>query len=310
MPQRRVLFAIRDPAARSQPGLLKALQVARALGASLELFHALTDSVIVAPGPYEFDAVDKLRERAEEQARVPLARLCTVAQKHRVEAHASVEWDRPAHEAVMRRAQEIDADLIIAECHPGARHRPWLLHLTEWELLRNSPMPVLLLKNPKPYRRPRLLAAVDPAHAHAKPLALDSRILAVSGELGQALRGSLHVMHANYPSIVGPDVRAAAGKAASTWSMLTFEELKTQEREAFEEFRASAGIPRTRAHLVDGNPVTAIPRTAKKLGAAIVAMGVVSRSALERMFIGNTAERVLGELPCDVLVIKPAKVGA
>jgi universal stress protein E len=310
MPQRRVLFAIRDPAARSQPGLLKAIQVARALGASIELFHALTDSVIVAPGPYEFDAVDKLRERAEEQARVPLARLCTVAQKHRVEAHSSVEWDRPAHEAVMRRAQEIGADLIIAECHPGARHRPWLLHLTEWELLRNSPLPVLLLKNPKPYRRPRLLAAVDPAHAHGKPLALDSRILAVAGELGQALRGSLHLMHANYPSIVGPDVRAAAGRAASTWSTLTFEELKTREREAFEEFRAGAGIPRTRAHLVDGNPATAIPRTAKKLGAAIVAMGVVSRSALERMFIGNTAERVLGELACDVLVIKPVKAAS
>jgi universal stress protein E len=307
MPQRRVLFAIRDPAARTQPGLLKAVQVARALGASLELFHALTDTVIVAPGPYEYDAVDSLRERIEEQARVPLARHCAVARKHGVDAASSVEWDRPAHEAIMKRAQAIGAELIIAECHPGARHRPWLLHLTEWELLRNSPLPVLLLKNPKPYRRPRLLAAVDPAHAHGKPLALDARILTVAGELGQALRGSLHVMHANYPSIVGPDVRAAASKAASAWATLSFEELKNLERQAFEEFRTSAGIPRTRAHLVEGNPAAAIPKLAKKLDAAIVAMGAISRSALERMFIGNTAERLLGELPCDVLVIKPAK---
>ena len=38
-----------NPQSRSpaQPGLAKAIQVARALGASLELFHALTDAVFI-----------------------------------------------------------------------------------------------------------------------------------------------------------------------------------------------------------------------------------------------------------------------
>ena len=34
-------------------------------------------------------------------------------------------------------------------------------------------------------------------------------------------------------------------------------------------------------------------------------MGALSRSGLMRMLIGNTAERILGSLDCDVLVIKP-----
>jgi hypothetical protein len=34
-------------------------------------------------------------------------------------------------------------------------------------------------------------------------------------------------------------------------------------------------------------------------------MGAVSRSGLKRVFIGNTAERVLNQLRCDVLVVKP-----
>jgi hypothetical protein len=33
-------------------------------------------------------------------------------------------------------------------------------------------------------------------------------------------------------------------------------------------------------------------------------MGAVSRSGLKRVFIGNTAERVLESLTCDVLVVK------
>jgi hypothetical protein len=34
-------------------------------------------------------------------------------------------------------------------------------------------------------------------------------------------------------------------------------------------------------------------------------MGAISRSGYKRLLIGNTAERILDELTCDVLVIKP-----
>jgi universal stress protein E len=300
---RRIVFAVRNPTAASQPGLAKAIQVARAFGASLELFHALTDAVFIELGRFDDNSLDRLRERVEGEARIPLVRMCELARKHGVTASHAVEWDYPAHEAIVRRAVEAGADLIIAECHHGARTRPWLMHLTDWELLRLSPVPVLLLKNGKPYRRPLTLAAVDPAHAHAKPAQLDTRILAAAAELSKGLRGTLHMMHSNYPSIVG-----LAPAVSHSWSTLSYEDLQEQERQAFETFRANAAVPRTRAHLVEGNPVREIPRLADKLGAAIVVMGALSRSGLERVFIGNTAERVLGSLNCDVLVVKPEKI--
>ena len=167
---------------------------------------------------------------------------------------------------------------------------------------------MLLLKSGKPYHRPLVLAAVDPAHAHAKPGELDNRIVTSAAALGKGLRGALHIMHANYPSIVGLAIDTAAKRAATSWSTLSYEELKEQERQAFEDFRASAALPRARAHLVDGNPAIAIPRQANKLRAGIVVMGALSRSGLQRMFIGNTAERILGSLACDVLVVKPGEI--
>lgn len=307
MTARRVLFAIRNPEAPRQPGMAKAIQVARALGASLELFHAICDPIFIElarPRPAD-DSVDRLRERIEGEVGIPLVRLCEAARRHGVEATSSVEWDYPPHEAIVRRAEALGAELIIAECHKGGRTRPWLIHLTDWELLRLSPVPVLLIRNGKPYHRPLTLAAVDPAHAHAKPTRLDARIVAAASELSKGLRGTLHLGHANYPSIVGlgPPVRR-------TWSTLTYDELLEQERAAFETFRAEAGVPRTRAHLVEGNPATQLPRLARKLGADIVVMGALSRSGLGRVFIGNTAERVLGALHCDVLVVKPEDFAA
>jgi hypothetical protein len=41
-------------------------------------------------------------------------------------------------------------------------------------------------------------------------------------------------------------------------------------------------------------------------GSAIVVMGAISRSGYKRLLIGNTAERILDDLTCDILVIKPA----
>ena len=38
----------------------------------------------------------------------------------------------------------------------------------------------------------------------------------------------------------------------------------------------------------------------------VLVMGAVSRSGLARLMIGNTAERAIDALPCDVLVVKPA----
>lgn len=310
MTDKRVLFAVRNPEAREQPGLAKAIQVARALGASLELFHALTDAVIVDLGQADDDAITRLRTRVEAEAREPLARLCEVARKHGVAADCSVTWDYRPHEAIVRRALALRVELIIAECHKGARTRPWLMHLTDWELLRTSPMPVLLIKSGKPYRRPRILAAVDPSHSHAKPLGLDEHIVSTAGELAKGLRGTLHILHAGFPSVVGVNVQVAAKKASTSWSMLSLEELEQQEREVFEAFRANTGVPRTRAHFVSGSPATEIPRFAGKLRADIVAMGALSRSGLERIFIGNTAERILGAVASDVLVMKPEGLAA
>src|SRR5690349_2087243 len=100
MTDKCVLFAIRNPEARQQLGLAKAIQVARALGASLELFHGLTDTLVIDLSQADDGALARLRTRVEAEARAPLARLCEAARKHGVTADCSVEWDARPHEAI------------------------------------------------------------------------------------------------------------------------------------------------------------------------------------------------------------------
>jgi len=60
-----------------------------------------------------------------------------------------------------------------------------------------------------------------------------------------------------------------------------------------------------RVRLEQGSASEALPRVAENLGASVLVMGAVSRSRLQEIFLGSTAERVLERVGCDVLVVKP-----
>jgi len=305
-PIRRILVGIKDPGARSLPAVAKAVQLAEATGAELALFHAIAVPVAAEPYLYAEGGFRNFERDVRQKHVDQLERLADrLRRRHRkLKLRVDADWDYPIHEAIVRQARKIKADLVVAEAHVGRRLLPWLLRLTDWELLRSSPVPVLIVKSNRAWRRPRLLAPIDPAHAYAKPAGLDAEILKAGQQLSTALRGTLHVMHAFLPMASGttPFIGASEEAISRIASSATAEASK-----AFERALRSSEVPRKRRHLVRGVPSEAIPRTARALRADIVVMGAISRSALKRIAIGNTAERVLGDLPCDVLVVKPAR---
>jgi universal stress protein E len=63
-------------------------------------------------------------------------------------------------------------------------------------------------------------------------------------------------------------------------------------------------VPPSNVHLDVGGPAAVLPRAVGALGADIVAMGAISRSGLQRIFIGSTAEDVLERLPCDAFIVR------
>jgi len=299
---RRILVAIKNPAARQQPAVRKAAQLAKALDARLELFHAISS-------PVYLDAFVAQGMTLQQTRRQQGDRLTALLEKHAAGLRADglvvdvkCEWDYPAFEAVIRRAVRTRAGLIVAERHAHRHVLPWLLRFNDWELLRRSPLPVLLVKRPQPWRKPAVLAAIDPSHSYAKPARLDAQILEMASEVSTALGGQLHVAHA-FPGVPIPVDLFAIPVATARGIELE------AAREARRKFAAQVDgsvASRARRHFVTGQAIDAIPLLVRRQRAGLVVMGAVSRSGLRRLVIGDTAEQLLDALPCDVLVIKPA----
>ena len=301
---RRILVAVKDPWARSLPAVAKAVQLARAFGARLELFHSMSDPVYIDVAQVHGQDLASLESDQRKQV---LARLGLIAERlgrRGLTPEVSVEWDFPPHEAVIRAARTFESDLIVAERHPTSHHLPWILHFTDVELLRCSPVPVLLVKTRAPYIRPKILAAIDPGHTFAKPLALDAEILRYGAAVARGLRGALHAVYAFEPLPTG----ALNGAYLSgDWIMELEDITKKRARTALDRSLRAVKIPPSRQHLIPRHPIDAIEQAAGAIGSDIVVMGAISRSGLKRLLLGNTAEKVLDRLPCDLLIVKPRR---
>lgn len=300
-PIRRLLVAVKDPMAQPLPAVAKAIQLARAFGAELEFFHTLDTSLYV--DMLDMEETRLLPPAADERAQFlqRLERIAARARLHGVKVTVAAEWDYPVPEAIVRRAATIDADLIVAECHLGRHIAAGLRGLADRELVRLSPVPVLLVKERRPYYRPTVLAAVDPGHTFSKPVKLDEEILRLGAAVAGALRGKLHAVHA----CASAPANFAMIDAATAARFPPLETTAANRR--FEQLLAQSDVPPARRHLLAGCPSDGVRLTARHLHSAIVVMGAISRSGLKGVFIGNTAERLLGQLPCDLLVVKPAQ---
>ena len=303
---RHILLAIHDLKRAPRGALRKAGALARAAGATLELFHAIDEPDPGASWPETATAEFVTRRRAAiaSHCQRRLERLAGAESLRRLRVRCTSSWDYPAHEAIVRRALASRADLVIAATRhhvPGAR---LLLRNTDWELIRHCPVPLLLVKSARDYRRPVILTAVDPFHAHARPADLDARLLAAGASCARLLHGTLHVFHAYMPLV------NVAMMPVSTAPLLTVppeveEAHGRQIAREIDRLAAGAGVPRARRHIYMGDVADELTAAARATRAGVVVMGAVSRSALKRLFIGNAAERVLDALECDVLIVKP-----
>jgi len=61
--------------------------------------------------------------------------------------------------------------------------------------------------------------------------------------------------------------------------------------------------------MVRGNAYIEIARYAREMGIDVIVMGSHGLSGLEHVLFGSTAERVLRESPCNVLIVKKGAAG-
>jgi universal stress protein E len=301
------ILAVIDPTVDVQVGARKAVRLARAYNASLELFACDFAPALTAAPFFDTDHLRQLRERLLAERTHTLETLAAGLRTDGLEVTTHAHWDHPLHEGILRRVEEFAPDLVVKETHYHPPVRRALFSNTDWHLIRACPVPLLLARQADWPERPVVMAALDPDHRHSKPVALDTDILAAARLVAGALDGTVEIVHAFFPAALLAATTGMAGApmaADVTWTDL-LEAERARVTAALHETVEAAGMTASAVRVLQGSAAEALPRHAELAGAAMLVMGAVTRGRLRERLIGSTAERVLDRLSCDVLVVKP-----
>jgi universal stress protein E len=304
MDGRRILVVV-DPTAERQPAVERAAWLARSMECGLELFICHYDQYLSGERFFDSPGLQKARRDAIDAMLERLGTLAEPLAADGLDVITDAVWDTPLDEGIVRKALSSTPTLLLKDTHYHHALKRSLFSNTDWNLIRNCPTPLWLVKPQSPDQGFPIIAAVDPLHEHDKPTTLDHAIMHHAANLATRCKSELHVFHSFDPA---PAIAGAATSIATPISMpadtITEEALKVH-REALDDLAITYALPPQRVHLERGPARDLLPELAAQQHAGLVVMGAVARGTLRRFFIGSTAEQVLDRLPCDVLIIKP-----
>jgi universal stress protein E len=302
------ILVIVDPTATEHPAVEKAALLAEKFRARLELYACETKESRAARYATHLqqggsaDFVAHIRAVIEAVAQ-PL-------RQRGLDVTTEAAFGDPLYAKLLERTKTTCADLVVKDTHHHSILRRTLITNTDWHLIRGCPVPLLLTKPKKWAAAPVVAAAVDPGHVNDKPVVLDNRILDWAREFRDRLEGSLHVVHAYLPAVLVAEAASGMPAMMSTLTPKLLEEEQQRALERVAELVSPYGVAPENITVEMGVASEVLPRFAERIGADILAMGAISRSGLQRILIGSTAERVLEYVPCDILVIKPPDFAA
>ncbi len=301
----RNILVLLEPGAESQPAFDAAMVLAKRFDSRLELLIAVFQDLHVAYFEPMTATLQEFHDSVMAGHRALLERYVQRAAEEGVSALGEALWGTPFHEIVLARVVATRPDLVVKHSVYHNRIERTLFTGSDWHLIRDCPVPLLLVKDASRLAGARILACVDPMHTHDKPAALDQQLLGRGALLAHRLQGELHAVNVfSIPAPIGVVGDAYIAAAA----MPPVEESVAAARKAFESLVQQHGIAAGRAHFRVGVASRDIVAQARDIDTGLVVMGAVSRRRLERWFVGSTAESVLDRLPCNVWVEKPASV--
>jgi universal stress protein E len=306
----RQVLTIIDPSTRAQPCVNKAARLARSYGADLELF--------ICDNSPEFRARRHLKEQlyeaalAERRARheAQLESLAGPLRQQGLRVATDVAFEDSLHTGILEKVRVQRADIVVKDTHYHGPIRRAFFTNTDWHLIRECPMPLLLTK-PAVWRSVvRFVAAVDPGHEDDKPATLDRELIAMTEQLASSVHGDARAVHVFDPiPLFAVTLPGTAEGIGTGWASAEYvETFRSAHQHSFNELIAEFPAFAGHADFLEGAPPVALPDYVAEKDIDVMVLGAVARSGWQRLLVGSTAERLLDRLPCDVLVVKPRKL--
>jgi universal stress protein E len=246
-----------------------------------------------------------LQDFAIEERMKDLKGLLDPIRREDVQVEAKALCGTPFLE-IIRQVLREKHDLVMMTESPADGLKGMFIGGTAMRLMRKCPCPVWVVKSTQSGTFGRILAAVDPSSSDEERNALNVRIMDLATSLARLERSELHILHA-WTRFSEKTLRAGPARLPEQ----EVERIIAEGRRSHQELlgnllnRYPLDDQKHHIYLVEGEAAPVIRELAESKGIDLIVMGTVCRTGFRGFFIGNTAERVLSQVDCSVLTVKP-----
>ena len=282
--------------------------LAECLRATLELGVRFNSKVILFSHVYALGAaldtwlqgslLHNAREDLVEQQQVPLNKLVSGLDAKGLTLETKVVWGKHLDDALVSAYGDNLPDLVIQPSQHHLFAASIIRQPNEWRMIRMPKVPVILQQKANALRG-RVLLTVDVGELEETQ---ESNLAAIrkAKKWCEMTDSELHIINA-FPSVA--DLMAFA---PAEWTVPQIQStLKEQHSERLKKLAMDAGLLPDRAHVAEGQVAQVVDHFAEELDANLVMISSHCRKGMQGFFIGNTAEIVLEQTKCNLLVLKP-----
>jgi universal stress protein E len=290
-------FDVSEIAADAREVINHAIWLAKVNGAKLLFFAALNISQDALHHLQE-EEHSHVRRTVEELANRVLAELVAQAGQQGVEARSQLVLGSAWLE-IIRQVLRGRHDLLVVGTRDRSGLRRMLFGSTATKLLRRCPCPVWVVKPGHGGRPLNTLIATT--------LRPEASALRMGVAVGSQMRQPVHVLHVVEYALDQLWGTAYPDRDTTEYHRKVRADAEEAMQERLQELNPEAAGVNVQVHLAEGIgvPDVAIQQFIAEHHIDLLVMGTIGRGGMEGILIGNTAERLLPEVDCSVLAVKP-----
>ncbi|MCB1705565.1 MAG: universal stress protein [Halioglobus sp.] len=261
-------FVIFDPTQERQPALERTALIAGETDINVHVFACIHADIPKSSGQLaaQRELIKRQKEVLGEAVAPMLAQGVTVT--------TEVEWDKDWCAAAVRASIKNDAHVVMKSSTPHTPGQRMFNRTSDWTLIRECACPVMLIKQSTDQTSRKVLAAIDVREGDESYAHLNEHILEFTRRVADRNMAEVHFINAHRDLASAPDRHALI---------------------------RNFGIDSDKMRIRLGDPEDVIVDNAKELNASLVVIGNAARSGWSALMNGNTVEKIVDRLDCDVL---------
>lgn len=299
LPFRNVLVYV-DPFREAQPALARAVEQARQHGALLKIVADVEETLSIGQKLFSKDIEKIIANHLFESERA-LERLTEEVRQQGVEASSKTLVGRAWLELLGEVARE-GHDLLIKDVESLEGARGHYDRHFDMRLLRKCPCPVWLVSEQSQSLK-KIAVAIDVDSQDPEKNAFSQKIVGLARSVATAEKCALHVIHAweiHGESIIRK--RVSRDRFAEIRADAENEARRLVER-VLNKFPQQG--PPTHVHVEEGQADAVVCAHVAREHEDLLVLGMIGRAGIAGLVSGNTAERILKQIECSILAVKP-----